>query len=193
LRVRVTVRETTGTRRLVVYFVPRGTLVYQLAAEWPANFPRYGQVTEWMVQGLRFTEPRALRLVRGEALLFPNSPDALARLGLALLEQGEGPAAAEALQAAVRGAPGVVPYRVALARAFLVSGELERACEASQSALTYSPDDAQALEADARCELARGHPRRALERLGQARASAPGDERLKDAETKLRATLPEFR
>ena len=78
-------------------------------------------------------------------------------------------------------------------RAFLVSGELERACEASQSALTYSPDDAQALEADARCELARGHPRRALERLGQARASAPGDERLKDAETKLRATLPEFR
>jgi len=61
------------------------------------------------------------------------------------------------------------------------------------AALTYAPDDAQALEADARCELARGHPRRALERLGQARAAAPSDERLKEAETKLRATLPEFR
>ncbi len=193
LRVRVTIKETGGVRRLMVFFVPRGTLVYQLVAEWPQGFPRYAQVAEWMVAGLRFTEPRALRVVRGEALLFPNSPDALARLGLALLEQGEGPAAAEALQAAVRGAPAIVPYRVALARAFLVSGEVDHACEASQAALTYSPDDAQALEADARCELARGHPRRALERLGQARAAAPLDERLKDAETKLRATLPEFR
>lgn len=193
LRVRVLVRETTGARRLVVYFVPRGTLVYQLAAEWPVGFPRYGQVVEWMVQGLRFTEPRALRIVRADALLFPNSPDALARLGLALLEQGEGPAAAEALAAAVRGAPAIVPYRVALARAWLSAGEVERACEASVAALTYAPDDAQALEADARCELAKGHPRRALERLGQARAAAPTDERLKDAETKLRATLPEFR
>jgi tetratricopeptide (TPR) repeat protein len=164
-----------------------------LAAEWPAAFPRYGQVVEWMVQGLRFTEPRALRIVRADALLFPNSPDALARLGIALLEQGEGPAAAEALAAAVRGAPAIVPYRVALARAWLSAGEVERACEASVAALTYAPDDAQALEADARCELAKGHPRRALERLGQARAAAPSDERLRDAETKLRATLPEFR
>ncbi len=193
LRVRVAVHETTGTRRLVVYFVPRGTLVFQLAAEWPSGFPRYGQVSEWMVQGLRFTEPRALRLVRGDALLFPNSPDALARLGLALLEQGEAAAAAEALAAAVRGAPAIVPYRVALARAYLGAGEVERACEASLAALTYAADDAQALEAEARCELARGHPRRALERLGQARAAAPTDERLKEAETKLRATLPEFR
>ena len=63
----------------------------------------------------------------------------------------------------------------------------------SGAALTYSPDDAQALEADARCELARGHPRKALERLGQARVAAPGDERLREAESKLRATLPEFR
>jgi rhomboid protease GluP len=193
LRVRVTIHETGGVRRLMVFFVPRGTLVYQLSAELPQGFPRYAQVAEWMVAGLRFTEPRVLRVVRAEALLFPNSPDALARLGLALLEQGEGPAAAEALSAAVRGAPAIVPYRVALARAFLVSGEIDRACEASQAALTYSADDAQALEADARCELARGHPRRALERLGQARVAAPDDERLKDAETKLRATLPEFR
>lgn len=192
LRVRVTIRETTGVRRLQVYFVPRGTVVYQLAAEWSAAFPRYAQVTEWMVQGLRFTEPKALRLVRADALLFPNSPDALARLGLALLEQGEGPAAAEALSAAVRGAPAIVPYRVALSRAWLVSGEVERACVASEAALTYAADDAQALEANARCELARGHPRRALERLGQARAAAPADERLREAELKLRATLPEL-
>ncbi|MFO0600795.1 MAG: rhomboid family intramembrane serine protease [Myxococcaceae bacterium] len=193
LRLKVTVRETTGNRKLHVYFVPRGTVVYQLAAEWSASFPKYAQVTEWMVQGLRLTEPAALRQVRAEALLFPNSPDALARLGLALLEQGEGPAAADALAAAVRGAPAIVPYRVALARAWLVSGEVERACLASEAALTYAPDDAQALEADARCELARGHPQRALERLGQARAAAPGDERLRDAESKLRATLPELR
>jgi cytochrome c-type biogenesis protein CcmH/NrfG len=193
LRLKVTIRETDATRRLIVFFVPRGTLVYQLVAEWPQGFPRYAQVAEWMVSGLRFTEPRALRHVRAEALLFPNSPEALANLGLALLEQGEGPAAAEALQAAVRGAPSQVSYRVALARALLVSGEVERACQASQSALTYAPDDAQALEADARCELARGHPRRALERLGEARTAAPGDERLKEAESKLRATLPEFR
>ena len=193
LRMRVTVRETSGTRRLLVFFVPRGTLVYQLVAEWPQGFPRYAEVAQWMAQGLRFTEPRALRVARGEALLFPNSPDALARLGLALLEQGEGPPAAEALAAAVRGAPAVVPYRVALARALLVAGEVDRACEASGAALTYDPEDAQALEADARCELARGHPRRALERLGQARLAAPADERLREAETKLRATLPEFR
>lgn len=193
LRVRVTIRETGGLRRLMVFFVPRGTLVYQLVAEWPQGFPRYAQVAEWMVSGLRFTEPRALRLVRGEALLFPNSPEALARLGLALLEQGEGPAAAEALQAAVRGSPSDVSYRAALSRAWLVSGEVERACQASQAALVYDADDAQALEADARCELARGHPRRALERLGEARAVAPNDERLKEAESKLRATLPEFR
>lgn len=192
LRVRVTIRETGGTRRLAVYFVPRGTVVYQLAAEWSAGFPRYAQVTEWMVQGLRFTEPRALRLVRADALLFPNSPEALARLGVALLEQGEGSAAAEALTAAVRGAPAIVPYRVALARAWLTAGDVERACAASESALTYAPEDAQALEADARCELARGHPRRALDRLGQARLAAPTDERLRDAESKLRATLPEL-
>ena len=193
LRVKVTIKETGGLRRLMVFFVPRGTLVYQLVAESPQGVPRYAQVAQWMVAGLRFTEPRALRLVRGEALLFPNSPDAQARLGLALLEQGEGPAAAEALSAAVRGAPAIVPYRVALARAYLVSGEVERACEASVAALLYGPEDPQALEADARCELARGHPRRALERLGQARAAAPSDERLKAAESKLRATLPEFR
>lgn len=193
LRVRATLTETTGLRRLQVMFVPRGTLVYELVTEWPAAFPRYAQVADMVIQGVRFTEPRALRHVRAEALLFPNSPEALARLGLALLEQGEASAAAEALAAAVRGAPSAVTYRVALARAFLESGEVERGCAASVAALTYAPDDPQALEADARCELARGHPRRALERLGQARVSAPGDERLKEAESKLRATLPEFR
>jgi membrane associated rhomboid family serine protease len=190
VRVRALVRETTGPRRLMAFFVPRGTLVYQLVYEWPLAWPRYGQVAEWMVQGVRFTEPRALRMVRAEALLFPNSPEALAGLGLALLEQGEPAPAAEALLGAVRGAPARVPYRVALARALLLLGEVERACEASDAALAYAPDDAEALEAGARCELARGRPKRALERLQQARAAAPGDERLKAAESKLRATLP---
>jgi membrane associated rhomboid family serine protease len=190
LRVRALVHETTGPRRLMAFFVPRGTLVYQLVYEWPVAFPRYGQVAEWMVQGVKFTEPRALRQVRAEALLFPNSPEALARLGLALLEQGEAGPAADALAGAVRGAPARVPYRVAQARALLLLGEVERACAAAEAALVYAPDDPEALEAGARCELARGHPRRALERLQQARAAAPEDERLKAAESKLRATLP---
>lgn len=194
LRVRAIVNETGGgVRRMQVMFVPRGTLVFELISEWPAAFPRYGQVADMIMQGLRFSEPRALRRVRAEALLFPNSPDALAPLGFALLQQGEAPAAADALSAAVRGAPSVVTYRVALARAFLESGETERGCAAAAAALTYEPDDAQALEADARCELARGRPRRALERLGQARLSAPGDERLREAESKLRATLTDLR
>ncbi len=190
LRVRALVDETTGPRHLMAFFVARGTLVYQLVYEWPVAFPRYGQVAEWMVLGVRFTEPRALRQVRAEALLFPNSPEALARLGLALLEQGEAGPAADALAGAVRGAPSLVPYRVALTRALLLLGEVDRACEASDAALAYGPDDAEALEAGARCELARGRPRRALERLQQARLAAPGDERLRAAETKLRATLP---
>lgn len=193
VKVRATIEETTGATRLVAYFVPRGTLVYQLVFVWPAAFPRYGQVAEQMMAGVRFEEPRTMRLVRGEALLFPNSPVLLARLGLALLEQGEALAAAEALSAAVRGEPGQVTYRVALSRAWLAAGDVERACQASAAAITYDPDDAGALEADARCELAQNHPRRALEKLQKARASAPADERLKAAESKLRATLPEFK
>lgn len=193
LRVRATIDETGGVRKLQVIFVPRGTLVYELITEWPAAFPRYAQVAELIMQGLRFNEPRALRQVRAEALLFPNSPPALARLGLALLEQGEATAAADALAAAVRGAPSDVTYRVALVRAYLDTGEVERGCAASAAAVSYAPDDAQALEADARCELARGRPRRALEQLEKARASAPDDARLREAESKLRATLPDFR
>jgi tetratricopeptide (TPR) repeat protein len=131
-----------------------------------------------------------LREVRAEALLFPNSPGALARLGQALLDQGDLAPAADALSAAVRGAPGQVPYRVALSRALLESGEVERGCAASDAALSYAPDDVEALEACARCELARGQPVKALERLQAARAQAPDDERLKAAESKLRATLP---
>lgn len=189
LRLKVTIEETTGTRRLIAWFVPRGAWVYQLTGEYAQGFGRYAQVLDWMVQGLRFTEPRALRVARAEALLFPNSPDALAELGKALVVQGEGEAGAEALSAAVRGAPAIVPWRVALARAYLSYGEVERACEASDAALTYAPDDVSALESGARCELARGRPQRALERLTEARAAAPDDARLRDAEVKLRETL----
>lgn len=190
LRVRATVEDLSGRRRLQAHFVARGTLVFELVTEWTVAAPRYAQVAEWIVQGVRFTEPRALREVRAEALLFPNSPGALARLGEALLAQGEVAGAAEALTAAVRGAPGQVPYRVALSRALLESGEVERGCAASDAALSYAPDDVEALEACARCELARGQPERALEHLQAARAQAPDDERLKAAESKLRATLP---
>ncbi len=189
LLVRAVVEDLDGRRNLVAYFVPRGTLVFLLVTEWTAAFPRYAQVAELMVQGVRFTEPRALRQTRAGALLFPNSPDALARLGLALLELGEAAGAAEALTAAVRGAPSQVKYRVAWSRALLENGEVDRGCAASQDALAWAADDVEALEAQARCELARGRPRRALEQLAAARGRAPDDERLRAAESKLRAQL----
>lgn len=192
VRVRATIEETGGDTRVAAWFVPRGTWVYQLVFLWPADLPKYGQVVEQMMAGVRFVEPRALRVVRAEALLFPNSPQALARLGQALLEQGEALPAADALTAAVRGAPSSLASRVLLARAWLAAGEVERGCEATAAALAYGPDDPPALEASARCELALGHPRRALERLEKAMAGAPQDERLKAAASKLRATLPEL-
>ena len=192
VRVKATIEQTSGDTRVMAWFVPRGTWVYQLVFLWPAELPKYAQVVDQMMAGVRFVEPRTLRVVRAEALLFPNSPQALAQLGQALLEQGEALPAADALTAAVRVDPSSVSTRVLLGRAWLAAGEVERGCEATQAALTYDPDDANALEADARCELAQGHPRRALERLEKARAAAPNDERLKAAESKLRATLPEL-
>jgi membrane associated rhomboid family serine protease len=189
VRVRATIEETTGTTRLLAWFVPRGTVVFQVVFVWPATFPRYAQVGEQMMSQVRFGEPRALRLVRGEALVFPNSPPALARLGLAMLDQGDPLPAADALAAAVRAAPGEVEWRVALSRAWLTAGDVERACAAAGEAIVYAPSDAQALEADARCELARGNPQRALERLKRARAAAPRDERLRAAEARLEGAL----
>ncbi len=189
MRVRATIDETTGATKLLAWFIPRGTLVFQVVFVWPASFPRYGAVAEQMLAGLRFDEPRSLRLVRGEALIFPNSPPALARLGQAMLDQGDALPAADALSAAVRGSPSAFEWRVSLSRAWLAAGDVERACAAASDALAYEPDDASVLEAAARCELARGNPQVALDRLEQARAAAPTDERLKAAERRLRATL----
>lgn len=190
VRVRAVIEATTGTTRLVAWFVPQGTLVFQIVFVWPTAFPRYASVAEQMMAGLRFEEPRVLRLVRGEALIFPNSPPALARLGEAMLEQGEAMAASEALGAAVRGAPGVFEWRVELSRAYLASGDVEKACASADDARAYAPEEAAVLEVQARCELARGNPKRALEQLQKASAAAPTDERLKAAESKLRATMP---
>lgn len=189
VRLRATIEETTGTTRLLAWFVPRGLTVFQVVFLWPASFPRYATVAEQMMSSVRFVEPRALRLVRGEALIFPNSPPALARLGEAMLEQGAALPAAEALAAAVRGAPEQVAWRVTLSRALLTTGDVDRACAAATEALAYAPYDAQVLEADARCELAKGNRQRALERLQQARAAAPNDERLRAAEARLRGAM----
>ena len=150
-------------------------------------------IADEMAQGLRFVEPKALRVARGEALVFPNSPAALARLGIALREEGEVAPAVEALQAAVRRAPDGVRWRVALSRALMDQGEVERACQAAHDALAYDELDPGALEADARCELGRGNTRRALERLEEARAAMPGDERLRAAAKKLRASVSELK
>jgi rhomboid protease GluP len=192
VRVRATIAQTTGDTRVMAWFVPRGAWVYQLVFLWPAELPRYAQVVEQVMAGVRFVEPRALRVVRAEALLFPNSGRALARLGQALLEQGDALPAADALAAAVRVEPSSVPARALLARAWLAAGEVERGCEAARAGVLYGPGDPGALEADARCELALGRPRRALERLEQARAAAPRDARLSAAASKLRAALPEL-
>jgi membrane associated rhomboid family serine protease len=189
VRLKATIEETTGTTRLLAWFVPRGLTVFQVVFVWPAAFPRYATVAEQMMASVRFEEPRALRLVRGEALIFPNSPPALARLGVAMLEQGDALPAADALSAAVRGAPGAIAWRVALSRAWLMAGDVERACAAALDAVAYAPEDAAVLEADARCELARGNGQRALDRLERARAAAPADERLRAAEQRLRGAL----
>ena len=133
--------------------------------------------------------PRSLREARGKALLFPNAPDVLARLGGALLREGEWAAAADALGAAVRGEPADVSSRRELALALLQMGEIARACEASAAAVLYAPEDPWALEADARCEVARGNVPRALARISTARSFLPQDERLKAAQQRLEAEL----
>ncbi len=178
-----------GSTHLTAYFVPRGELVYQLVFTFPDEFPRYGHVADAMVAGIRFDEPRSLREARGKALLFPNAPDVLARLGGALLREGEWAAAADALGAAVRGEPADVSSRRELALALLQMGEIARACEASAAAVLYAPEDPWALEADARCEVARGNVPRALERISTARSFLPRDERLKAAQQRLEAEL----
>jgi len=193
VKVRALLDDPNGNSRLVAYFVPRGNVVYQLVFLWPTAFPRYGQIVEQMLAGVKFDETRALRVARAEALFFPNSPPALARLGEELLNQGDGVPAAEALAGAVRGEPSNANYRVLLSRAWLASGEIERACEAAKAAVTYEGENPEVLEADARCELARGNPQRALERLERARAVAPNDLRLQAAESRLRASLPSKR
>jgi hypothetical protein len=193
VRVSALITETKGNVRLKAWFISRGALVFQLVFLWPEGLERYGAIADEMAQGLRLVEPRALRVARGEALVFPNSPTTLARLGTALWEQGELAPAVEALTAAVRGAPDVVRWRVTLARALMDEGEVEGACQAAHDALAYDGVDPGALEADARCELSRGHARRALERLEAAQAGAPGDERLKAAATKLRAAARELK
>lgn len=181
--------EPQGATRLTAYFVPRGDLVYQLVFTFPDEFPRYAHVAEAMVAGIRFDEPKDLREARAQALLFPNAPPVLGRLGSALLRDGEAAAATDALSAAVRGDPGDVTSRRELALALLQTGEIERACEASASAVVYAPNDPWALEADARCEVARGNVPRALERIAGARAQLPSDDRLKAAEARLKAAL----
>ncbi len=190
VRVRAVLDDPAGNSRLVAYFVPRGNVVYQLVFLWPTAFPRYGQIVEQMLAGVKFDETRALRLARAETLLFPNSPAALARLGEELLNQGDGVPAAEALAGAVRGEPSSAEYRVLLSRAWLAAGEIERACEAAKAAVQYDGEDPEVLEADARCELARGNPQRALERIERALVAAPGDARLKAAQSRLRESLP---
>lgn len=193
VRVSALITEAKGNTRLKAWFIARGSLVFQLVFLWPDGLERYGAIADEMAQGLRFVERKALRVARGEALVFPNSPAALARLGIALREEGAVAPAVEALQAAVRGAPDVVRWRVALSRALMDQGEVERACQAAHDALAYDELDPGALEADARCELGRGNTRRALERLEEARAAVPGDERLKAAAKKLRASVSELK
>lgn len=190
VRVQAVLDDPAGDSRLVAYFVPRGNVLYQLVFLWPTAFPRYGQIVEQMLAGVRFDETRALRLARAEALFFPNSPQALARLGDELLNQGDSVPAAQALASAVHREPSNVQYRVLLSRAWLSAGEIELACDAAKAAVSYQGDDSDVLEADARCELARGNPREALERLERARAASPSDPRLRAAESRLKATLP---
>jgi rhomboid protease GluP len=189
LKLVASIDELPQTTRLWAFFIPRGTMLYQVVFTWPAAYPRYERVMEKMLAGLRFEETTQLRRARAEAMLFPNSAAALARLGSALHETGELSAAVEALSAAVRGDPSNSRFRVALARAQLAQGDVEQACASAQEAEAFEPTDASALEAQARCEVARGNPALGLAKLEAARAAAPTDARLRDAEEKLRNSL----
>jgi rhomboid protease GluP len=191
LKVHGVLTGRSATTHVVAFFVPRGELVYQLVFKYPGEFPRYAHVVEQMESGIRFEERRVLREARAQALLFPNSPARLGRLGAALRRDGDAGPAVEALTLAVNGEPSRVELRRELSLALLATGDVEAACEASKAAVLYGPDDPDSLEVDARCEVARGNPRRALERLTSARTIIPQDERLKAAEERLRATLHE--
>ena len=189
LKVRARVDEPHSTTWLEAWFVPRGDRVVQLVFTWPAEFPGYGRVIELMTAGVQLDEPRELRQARAEALLFPNAPASLARLGEALRDVGEKGPAAEALRAAVRAEPSNAGYRVRLAQSLLAAGEVDQGCEAARAALLYAPEDAGALEADARCELVRGNPGKALDQLRRALAASPRDARLQAAERRLSSQL----
>ncbi len=190
VRVRALLEETSQRTRVVAWFVPRGTLVYQLVFTWPEAFPAYGRVADQMLAGVRFGEAAALRQARAQAALFPGSVPVHARLGELLLEAGEPLAAMAALQVAVTGLPSRASYRVALSRAALAAGDVAQACAAAQAALAFDPHDAPALEASARCALAQGRPRDALTQLRAALEATPGDPRLEAARARLEAELP---
>jgi membrane associated rhomboid family serine protease len=192
-RVRAVIEEPSGTTQLSVYFVARGAVTVQLSFLQPDAFPAYAEVFAQMLARLKFGEPKALRIARAEALFLPNEADVLARLGTALLSNGETLAAADVLNRAVRAAPGVVGYRAALARAGVAGGGGAAGGAAAEAAMTDALDSVEALEAGARCELARGQFSVALRRLEQARALEPADERLKAAEQRLRETMAEPR
>ncbi len=189
LLIRAQVDEPFGRTRLLAWFVPRGNVIYQLVFSYPEAYPRYAQVMEKMVAGIRFEEPRALREARATALLFPNVGWGVGKLGAVLQKVGEPHVAAELLGSAVRAEPGVSSWRSGLALALLQSGEIEAGCRAARDAVLYGPHDAQSLEVAARCELARGNAPAALERIVEALESAPSDARLLRAEKALRATV----
>jgi rhomboid protease GluP len=191
LLVSAEIEELHGRNHLRAFFVPRGSVVYQLVFTWPSELPRYGEVVKQMAAGIRFDEPRTLREARAKALLFPNDAWSLGELGEVLRRLGQPGAAAEALLPAVRRQPSSVTLRAELARAWLEFGQVEDGCGAAEDALRYGPDDHLALEVSARCELARGEPSRALERIERAHALRPGDERIKRALATLRQAVEE--
>ncbi len=189
MKVRAGFDEPASSTEIVAFFIPRGEWVYQLVFHYPAEYPRYERVVEQMVSGIRFNEPKALREARAQALLFPNSAQALGTLGFWLRREGQAYLAAETLRAAVKLDVSNADLRRELARAWLHAGEVEQGCDASAEALLFAPDDAESFEVQARCDLARGRPRDALRRLEQAHAAAPHDESVNQARRKLEKEL----
>jgi len=187
--VRAELEETTGKSQLLAYFLSRGELTYQLVFTYSLEYPRYADVIQQMVRGLRFDEPKVLREARARALLFPQTPWSLGVLGETLRRMGKPAAASEVLDQAVRLQPESVGLRTQWALSLMQAEQLDEGCEAARSAAIYAPEDPRALEAEARCELLRGNTGRALQKVQQARAYAPLDERLREAETRLRALI----
>ena len=142
----------------------------------------YGRALTALRLGQAATAERQLRAIQAAA---PGEVNSLRLLGLALLAQDEVPAAIEALERAVAGAPGFPQARADLARAYRQDGRPESALAELRTVLAAAPslDRAWLALGDVYVDLGRyGDAHAAYER---ARRADPHAGRIEQARTAL--------